>query len=116
MTSPIDQGEALAALAAVYGNLTPEQKGAWGCQVVRGEPSWVSDDSRVSVNQWKADPGEPTHITLGVYLGDHKWGMATFAPEQALIIAAMICERPACAAALRALREHIHSNMEGERG
>jgi hypothetical protein len=81
---------------AIAAGLTEAQREAWDCGVVHGQPSWISDiPARFSCSQYKPDDGEPQHITLGLFLGDHKWAMGNFTPEEAAICAALILSKPA---------------------
>lgn len=87
---PTDDVERIAA------GLSEAQRGAWDCGVVHGQVPWHSDiASRFSCSQYRPDEGEPQHITLGLFLGEHRWAQGEFTPEEAAICAALILSKPA---------------------
>lgn len=85
----------------IAAGLTEAQKGAWDCGVVHGQVPWHTDvRSRFSCSQYKPDEGEQQTITLGLFLGDHRWAQGEFTPEEAALCAALILSKPAVRAHL----------------
>lgn len=56
-------------------------------------------DPRFSASQYVPDDGKPVRITLGMLLGDRKWAMGQFTPEQAVGIVGLLLSKPAVAEA-----------------
>ena len=78
--------------------------------VIRGVPDdFYGDDPRINVFDERVDPGEAPRLTIGLFLGQHKWAMQRFSPEQCLGIVGLLLSKPSVAAALRA-----RTSMEGQ--
>jgi hypothetical protein len=104
----------LAALSAGSSEPTREMilEQAWReldpnrTSVIRGVPDdFYGDDPRINVFDEKVDAGELPKLTIGLFLGEHKWAMQRFSPEQALGIAGMILSKPSVILAMEAARQ-----------
>lgn len=112
----LDQGEALAALAARVeaatgpdADLLDEVSAAFGRRIVPSDsPNAVGGKVTLPNHYFDSDNGpQPGRAWACITRRSDCKDFAGKAATRQLAL---------CAAALRALREHIHSKMEGERG
>jgi hypothetical protein len=69
--------------------------------VIRGVPDdFYGDDPRINIFDEKVGVGEEPRLTIGLFLGNHKWAMQRFSPEQCLGIVGMFLSKPSVLTAL----------------
>lgn len=69
--------------------------------VIYGIPDdFYGEDPRINVFDEKVCEGEEPRLTVGLFIGDHKWVMQRFSPEQLVGIVGMILSKPSVKAIL----------------
>lgn len=84
---------------------TPPKVGSGELDAAGGAPYGVvistaadGQETRVSVKEWIAEVGVSVRITLGIFLGNHRWYEAEIEPKDAKILANTILSKPSVAA------------------
>jgi hypothetical protein len=94
----VEQASLLQIAERVWRELDPHRT-----SVIRGRPDdFYSDDPRINVFDEKVDDGEEPNLTIGLFVGQHKWVMQRFTPDQCVGIVGLLLSKPSVQAALRA--------------
>lgn len=76
--------------------------------VILGMPhDFYGNDPRINIFDVKVDAGEAPYLTIGIFLGESRWAMQAFTPEQCIGIIGVFLSKPSIQRALKA--RHIQA-------